>query len=351
MAEKKKTTSKRTVKKLRQLPQKTRTQVVGFLSRRPHRSFKLTRRRDYARSLKLPGYFAFTRQVFETLRAQKGLYLALIFIYAFVTAVLVGVASQDTYTALNDALAETSEGVLTGGFGEVQKAGILLATGIGGNFYGEMTETQQVFGALLGVLLWLTTIWLLRAQLAGRSVRLRDGMYNAGAPIVPMIILVLVFALQLIPAAIAVVAYSTALSTDFLSGGVEGMLFAAAAALLVILSVYLITTTFMSLVIITLPGMYPWRALRAAGDMVVGRRLRLLLRLVWMSVVVTIAWALIMIPIILLTNWLQSYAVGLAWIPIVPICVLLLSSASTVYVTAYIYLLYRKVVDDDASPA
>ena len=38
--------------------------------RRPHRSFRRTRRRDYARSLQLPGYVAFTAQVMRMVRAH-----------------------------------------------------------------------------------------------------------------------------------------------------------------------------------------------------------------------------------------------------------------------------------------
>jgi hypothetical protein len=41
--------------------------IAGFMSRRPHRSFRRTLRRDYRRSLKLPGYIAFTIFVNKTL--------------------------------------------------------------------------------------------------------------------------------------------------------------------------------------------------------------------------------------------------------------------------------------------
>ena len=48
-----------------------KTRVSGLLVRRPHRSFRLTRRRDYKRSLKMPGYWAFSIIVLKTLWQNK----------------------------------------------------------------------------------------------------------------------------------------------------------------------------------------------------------------------------------------------------------------------------------------
>ena len=82
-----------------------------YLARRPHRSFRRTRRRDYSRSLKLPGYWAFTLYVRRTLQSDTRLFLLLALVYAVLTAVMVGVASQDTYTTLTDTLRQTGSDV------------------------------------------------------------------------------------------------------------------------------------------------------------------------------------------------------------------------------------------------
>ena len=42
--------------------QQLKTRRAHFLKRRPHRSFRLTRRRDYVRSLHIPGYWSLTTQ-------------------------------------------------------------------------------------------------------------------------------------------------------------------------------------------------------------------------------------------------------------------------------------------------
>lgn len=328
-----------------------KTRLKNYLGRRPHRSFQLTRRRDYARSLKLPGYWAFTAHVRRTLWQNRKLFLLLTLVYAILTAIMVGIASQDTYTTLTDTLRQTGGDVFQGSFGELNKAGLLFITAATGGLSQTLTEVQQVYTGLLLLLTWLTTVWLLRNRLAGHKVKLRDGLYNASAPILSTFVVALVLIVQLLPLAIALIGYSAASASGLLAGGVEAMLFWLAAILLGLLSLYWITSTLIALVVVTLPGMYPFRAIKTAGDLVIGRRVRILFRLVWLALTVVVAWVLVMIPIILLDTWLKGLWPAIEWLPIVPVVLLGLSSLTIVWVASYIYLLYRKVVADDAEPA
>jgi hypothetical protein len=323
----------------------------AFLARRPHRSFRRTRRRDYKRSLILPGYFAFTKEVRKTLWAHRKLFGIMMIIYVIITGTLVGIASQDAFNTLNDTLKDTGSELLNGNFGQVGGAALLFFAATTGAISQPLQDTQQIYATLVGLMTWLTTVWLLRNVMAGHKVKLRDGLYSSGAPILPTFIIVIVVLLQLIPAALAAIGYAAASSTGLLNGGVEAMLFWIAAGLLVALSLYWVTSTLIALVIVTLPGMYPMKALKIAGDMVVGRRIRILLRLLWMLLGVVVLWAVIMIPIIILDTWLKSVITQLQNIPTIPVLLLLLGSFSVVWIASYVYLLYRKVVDDDAKPA
>ena len=325
--------------------------VKDFMSRRPHRSFRRTRRRDYSRSLKLPGYIAFTVSVNKTLLRFKGAFIWLAAVYAVLLIVLVGLGSQETYVALTDTLKETGSEIFQGNIGQLGQAALLFVTIGSVGLTGSPTEAQQVYTVITGLLVWLTTIWLLRNLLAGHKVKLRDGLYSAGSPIVATFMVTFVLALQLIPAGIAVLGYSAAVSTGLLSSGVEAMLFWIAAGLLVVLSLYWIVSTFFALIIVTLPGMYPGRALRTAGDMMVGRRLRILLRLAWLALMVLLAAALTLVPIILLTLGLTNIWPAVANVPIVPMALMLFGVGAFIWSASYVYLLYRKVVDDDAKPA
>lgn len=324
----------------------------ALMARRPHRSFKQTLRRDYERSLKLPGYWAFTNYVRKTFFAYKKLFLLLALFYGALTYLLIGLVSQDSYLNLADTLRETGNELFNGAWGELGKATLLLASGITGNFNDSLTETQLVYSALIGLLTWLTAVWLLRSILSGNKPRLRDGVYNSGAPIVPLFLVFLVILVQLIPVALAAAAFSAALATNLIAdGGVEAMLLWAAIAVLAGLSIYWITSTVVALVVVTLPGMYPLQAVKIAGDMVVGRRVRILLRLLWLGLTIAVSWLVIMVPILLFDTWLKGIAPATEWIPIVPISMIAMSSLTVVWTSGYTYLLYRKVVDDDAAPA
>lgn len=58
-----------------------------------------------------------------------------------------------------------------------------------------------------------------------------------------------------------------------------------------------------------------------------------------------------MIPVILLDGWLKSMFTQIQSWPIVPFMLVMMITATVIWVASYIYLLYRKVVDDDAAPA
>jgi hypothetical protein len=325
--------------------------IQEFKSRRPHRSFRLTRRRDYVRSLQLPGYWAFSNYVFQTIWRQRRLFGLLVLVYAILSGLVVGITSQDVYTQLGDALKTTSDDIFNGNLGEIGKAGLLLVATISGGANATPTEGQQIYGAIFVLLTWLTTVWLLRNILAGHAVRLRDGLYSAGAPIVATFFVGIILLVQLLPLGLAFVGYSAAVSSGLLSGGVAEMVFWTVASLLAVLSLYWVTSTIIALVVVTLPGMYPMRALRTAGDLVIGRRLRILLRLLWMLLGIVVVWAVVMIPIIIFDTWLKSVWSAVAGVPIIPLVLLAMGSVTIVWAASYVYLLYRKVVDDDARPA
>ncbi len=355
----KKTPTKKTVKKKSRLIKKAQASRVGrvtsslqtrtqsFLARRPHRSFRITRRRDAVRPLALPGNIAFTAEVTRTLWKHKRLFLSLGAVYVIFYGVLVGMQSQSDYNTFSQALSETGEDLFSGNWGAVGQAGVLLATIASTNLGSETTDAQQILAVLIFLLTWLTTVWLLRNILAGHKVKLRDGLYSSAAPLFAMIVVAAVIVVQLLPVALAALGYSAAASTGLLEGGAAAMLFWLAAGFLAILSLFWITSSLFAMVIVTLPGMYPFKALGVAGDVVLGRRVPILLRWLWMMLAVLVAAAVVMIPIILLDMGLKNLWPVIEWLPIVPFTFLVFAAFATIWAASYVYLFYRKVVDND----
>ncbi|MFZ2544452.1 MAG: hypothetical protein WAW80_00540, partial [Candidatus Saccharimonadales bacterium] len=325
--------------------------VRNLMARRPHRSFRLTRRRDYKRSLKLPGYWSFTNHVRATLWKNWRLFGGVVLVYVVATIVVSGFGAQEGYSNLSDTLKSSSGDLFKGNFGSVGQAGLLLLSTVTSSLSPNLTQAQSVLGGLTVFFAWLTVIWLLRNVLAGHKPKIRDGIYNSGSPVLATVLVGFVAVLQLLPAAIAVIVFSAAQVSGLLEGGVSAMLIWSGVVLLSLLSLYWISSSFMALVVVTIPGMYPMQAIRAAGDLVIGRRLRILFRIFWLLFIIVVVWALVVIPIILFDDWIKTLVPAIKWLPLVPLTIIGMGSLTVLYVTSYIYLLYRRIVDDDAAPA
>ena len=324
----------------------------NFIKRRPHRLFILTRRRDYKRQLEMPGYFAFTIEVSRLIWTKKWLFLRLILVFIALVVIFGLMGRQDIYDQLYNTLDETApESVFSGTFGGISKAGVILLTSVTSGLTPKMDSGQIIIASLLGLYIWLTTVWLLRKIVAGKRVILRDGLYNAGSPILPTMLTLLILLIQMVPGALAALVAGAAWQSGLIEGGAFSMLTSVALVLIIVLSLYWMVSTFLALVVVTLPGMYPLRAITIAGDLVIGRRLRLMYRIIWMFLVIVSWWIVIMIPVILFDGWIKSIFSQISWIPTVPIFMLIMSIITIVWVCVYIYLLYRKVVDDGTAPS
>lgn len=323
-----------------------------YLSRRPHRSFRMTKRRDYRRSLKLPGYWSLTKQVTRLIFKNKKIFIGLAVIYAVITFLLASIMTQDTYEQFKDSIEKVSQqGMISGAVSTFAVFWSVFINQVSGASYGGFGSTQQIIGGLFGLFTWLSTIWLLRAILAGKKPRIRDGIYSSGGPVISLLVLAVIILVQILPAALGLIVYGAADASGILSQTAMLMLFGGGLIALIVLSLYWATSTFFAMVIVSLPGMYPMQAIRLAGDIVIGRRIRILLRLVWMSILAVAIWAIVLIPIILLDGAIKSAMPDLSWLPLVPATALGLMSFSIVFSASYIYIFYRKVVEDESAPA
>ena len=184
-----------------------------------------------------------------------------------------------------------------------------------------------------------------------RHPRLRDGLYNAGAPILSTILVTLVLFVQLLPVGVMTLLYTGLESVDFMNSGFGRMLFSVLAIVVLAMVLYWVTSTIVALVVVTLPGMYPLRAIAIAGDLIVGRRLRVMYRLLWGAAYTFSVWLIVMMVMVLLERWMVSWWSWLSNVPVVPIVGAVMVSWATVWLATYVYLLYRRIVDNGKTSA
>lgn len=313
-----------------------------------HRSFRRSYREDYQRPFEAPGLLAHAVDSFKILFKNWRLFLPLILIIAIMNILLVGLMSEETYVAFQDSLDQTAQDIKAGELGTFARSGLLLISTIttGGLSQG-MTESQQLSAIILFLITWLVTIYLVRQILAKNKVKLRDGLYNALAPFISTLIVAAVIFIEAIPAMIVIITYSAAVATDFLSTPFYALVYFIFAALMLLLSVYLISSSLIALIAVSAPGLYPLVAVNTAHDLLAGRRIKFILRVVYLFFVLVVVWVLIMLPLIALDLVLKQAWPAIQGIPFVSFEMLLLTCFSAVYATIYLYLFYRRLLDYD----
>ncbi len=314
-----------------------------FLARRPHRSFYLTPRRDTKRHTKLDNYTGFSQQVWRMLWQNRWLFTKFFLFYGLFSFVILGLASQENFAAFREAIDGSSN------YEGIARWLALFSNAVTSGSSSTLDASQQILSFILLLYGWLTIVWLLRALMRGDSekIKLRDGLYSAGAPIISTLVVMLVILVQLLPLGLVTVAYTSFTSVGWINTGIAIENMAAWCALMAaaVLTLYWICSSIIALIIVTLPGTYPAVAIRAAGDLIIGRRLKLTLRLLFMMIPAALLWFIILMPAVLVDSWLK-----LTWFPLVPLVVFLLGILTVMWTAAYVYMLYRQIVDDPTPP-
>lgn len=276
-----------------------------------------------------------TLESMQLIWRERRLLVVLSIIYMVATYIFVGGVAQGDFVDLKEATVE----VLGGSLNSFSTALSLLTSTMSGAFGGELNEFQQFLAILLAVVFWLAIVWALRMRLADRHVTARDALYSSGAPLVSYVLVGFYIILQLTPGAIGLFVFNFANNGGYLQGGVEVMAFACAAVLLCALSLYWLVGSFIALVVVTLPQMYPWRAIRIASELAIWRRTRLLGHIAALAGILLLMWAVGLLPVLLLDTLL-----AFAWLPLVPIAVQALGALTVVFGATYIYKLYRSML-------
>lgn len=313
---------------------------------RLHRSFRRSYREDYMRKTETPGLLSHAMTTFQVIFKHWRTFLPFIGIMTAMYIVLVGLMSEDLYQQFQDSIDDSSAELANGKVSNFAKAGLLLiSTVTTGGLSTGMGEVQIVFMLLLFLIMWLTTIYLLRHFLAGGKPRLRDGLYNALSPLISTLLVFVVIFIQAIPLMLVIITFSAAKLTNFLETPFYALVYFIFASLMILISIYLLSSSLIALVAVTAPGVYPMRALFSASDLMAGRRTRFILRVLYLIVVVTLIYVITITPVILLDMWLKSIWEWIYGVPIVPFCLLIVTCFVFIYATTYFYRYYRWLLD------
>lgn len=305
---------------------KSKKTVTAKSSKRPAKTTKkpagTAQPEAVAAPVRLPSVWVLSRSVWRMLAGAPRLFIGITVIYVLLSLLLVGgvTAGLDTQT-MKDAI-NAQEGKLAGSLGVFA---VLLSSANGGRAAGG-------YQLIIMVICSLATLWVLRHVIAGSgAVRIRDAFYQGMYPLVPVILVLLVIAVQLVPLLIGL-----SLITTVLVGGmihlIEKVLLFVLGVALSWLSLYLLTASVFALYIVALPDMTPRRALRSASQLARGRRWVLVRKLLFLPIVLIVIYGLIVVPILL------TITAAAPWV----LYILLLLTLPVVH--TYLYTLYRELL-------
>lgn len=199
-----------------------------------------------------------------------------------------------------------------------------LASGLSGE--------QSIYQIMLLVIGGLALIWLFRQHQAGNDVSVRMAFYRGMYPLIPFLLIVYLLLLQLVPGVVGNFLYTTVVAGGIAVNGLEQFIWLLLYVSLLLLSFYLISSTTMALMIVTLPEMTPMMALRRARELARFRRFSLFRKILALLLFIGLFFIVIVFPALFITAWLAQ---GLF---------LLLSILTLPFAIAYLFVLYRELL-------
>jgi hypothetical protein len=197
---------------------------------------------------------------------------------------------------------------------------------------GPSSDVGGAYLTMLLIIVSLVIIWALRQTQAGAKITIRDAFYKSLYPLIPIILVLLVIGFQIIPMVVANTLYVMVFGTIAVTL-VEKALWAILLFLLVLLSIYLVTSSIFALYIVTLPDVAPMQALRSARELVRYRRWTVMRKLLFLPFIMLLIGSIIMMPIIFYIT------VAAEWVYFgLSVCVLFI-------IHSYIYTLYRELLE------
>lgn len=307
----------------------------------PHRTFYLTKHADAVREIKISGYLRFVHEVWRMIWDYRWLYLKVLAIVSIAFMAVIGLGVQSDYTATRDALMDTELHPFFAWVGAMTQAIITSVT--------VSDVNKQMIAAAILLITWLTLIYISRDVYNGRArqLKVRDALYRAGGPIVPTLLILALVMLQLLPLAIAMMAYSSLSGASYINQGIqiENMAAWMIIFLIGVLTIYWMVTSLLTLITVTIPGMYPLEGYFQTSVKVSGRRVKILLRLLVMLLPLILVWLVVLGAVVVL-----DMVVKFQNFPLVQITTTVLVAASVIWIATYLFALYRHILDSPDMP-
>lgn len=272
----------------------------------------------------LPGVWTLTKKTAAILWINRTLFLGIAVVYALLTLVFVGVASNANITNLKQSFDGNSSLV----------TGIGLFINLIGTSGSNSNAAAGAYQFMIAIIASLAIIWAYRQVVAGVKIRVRDSYYKGMYGLVPFVIILIIIGLQLLPLLIGSAVYGQVMNNGIAVAVFEKLLWGMLFGISALISLYMLSSTIFALYISALPDMTPVKALRSAHDLVKGRRIVLIRKILYLPLLLLVLSAIIMLPFII---WMTALA---------QVVFFMLGIMVLLVVHGYFYVLYRELINE-----
>jgi hypothetical protein len=287
--------------------------------------FGLVAKKQY--QIVLPSAWNIFKKSNSHLKQHKKLFGLISLIYLGLTMLLVRGFSLTTDLGLaKQAFEELLNGAGNGVTSSLAIFGYLVGTN------SPNSEVAAVYQSIIIVLVSLATIWALRQTHAKEKISLKDSFYKSTYPLIQFLLVLMVVGLQFIPFVLGNFLFSATVGSEVAVSVAEKLLWSLASFLLVLWTMYLVSSSIFALYIVTLPDIAPLQALRSAKKLVKFRRWSVIRKLLFLPFILVVILTLVMLPTIMLVT------------PISEVVFLILISSVLVVSHSYVYSLYRELL-------
>ncbi|MDZ7744762.1 MAG: hypothetical protein U5K77_03345 [Candidatus Saccharibacteria bacterium] len=291
-----------------------------------YRSFKISKPIKHPNG-SLPSSLKLLKWSLAHILAHKKVFIGITAVYLLLTVVFVkGFGVGGDVTELRGVVDE-----LLAGSGRLF-TGLTLYGLLVGSTGNASSGIAGLYQTILLIMVSLALIWALRQTYAKEPIRIRDAFYKGMYPLVPFILVLAVVGLQLLPAIIGGAFYSIVVSGGLAVTGAEQVIWLLVLGLLILLSLYMVSSSLFALYIVTLPDMTPMSALRSARELVRYRRWSLMRKIMVLPFILLISAAVIMVPLLLTVTLIAEYIFFIG------------TMFALAVVHSYMYTLYRELL-------
>lgn len=303
----------------------TETTKKRKLKKGTYKSFKLHKKIRHT-GVPLPSSSSILKQSFQLMWQNKVVFGGVLLVYALLQILLV-------------------QGVLTSNFSDLRSVFEDSFGGLGGSLatlsymvtnIGQASSAEAgVYQSILYLIASLAIIWTIRQLSSSARIRIRDAYYKGMYPLIPYFLVMLVIAIQLIPALIGAWLFSIVMANGMAVSIVEQAFWFAVFGIFALASIYMICSSVFALFVVSLPDVAPMRALRSAREFVRYRRLSIVGRVTVLLLCIAVVFTVVMVPIIMFAPVLAPFVFYIATVLVIGFSI------------TYMYNIYRGLIEHD----